>query len=210
VLTRPSKAILPSIFHQDPRYFVKGTGSVQSRAFHAMVFPFVCRGDNGHSMPNYSMMLGVYTSAELANKYYPPGWRTDMSAEYYSLDYLGTSVDNLIKEFVLPHLTTHKPKHVQRSMELILREDTPVSLVATQSLTAGNAVKGQSVVFALASDLKVDGVTVARAGNKAFGEVANTEKSTNDAKDAQLTLQLKYLQVGAEEVSLKVSKKHPA
>ena len=205
-----SKAVLPSIFHQDPRYFVKGTGSAQSRAFHAMVFPFVCRGDNGRSMPNYSMMLGVYASAELANKYYPPGWRPGMSAEYYSLDYLGTSVDNLIREFVTPHLTTHKPKHVLSSMELILREGTPVSLVATQSLTAGNAVKGQTVVFALASDLKANGVTVAKAGNKAFGEVANAEKSINDVKDGQLTIQLKYLQVGAEAVSLKVSKKRPS
>jgi hypothetical protein len=61
-------------------------------------------------------------------------------------------------------------------MELILREGTPVSLVATQSLTAENAVKGQSVVFALARDLKADGVTVAKAGNKAFGEVANAEE----------------------------------
>jgi hypothetical protein len=36
------------------------------------------------------------------------------------------------------------------------------------------------------------------------------EKSINDVKDGQLTIQLKYLQVGAEEVSLKVSKKRPA
>jgi hypothetical protein len=200
-------AILPSIFHQDPRYFVKGTGSFQSRAVHAMIFPFVCRGDNGHSMPNYSRMLGVYASAELSNTYYPSSWRPDMSAESYLLDYLGISVNNLIKEFVIPHLTTHVPKHVLPSMELILREGTPVSLVAMQSLTAGNAVKGQSVVFALASDLKADGVTVAKAGNKAFGEVANAEKSINDG---QLTIQLKYLQVKAEVVSLKVSKKRTA
>jgi hypothetical protein len=95
-------------------------------------------------------------------------------------------------------------------MELILREGTPVSLVATQSLTAGNAMKGQPVVFALARDLKADGVTVAKAGSKAFGEVTDAEKSINDVKDGQLTIQLKYLQVGAEEVSLKVSKKRPA
>ena len=36
------------------------------------------------------------------------------------------------------------------------------------------------------------------------------ETSINDVKDGQLTIQLKYLQVGAEEVSLKVSKKRPA
>lgn len=203
-----SRAILPSIFHQDPRYFVKGTGSVQSRMLHAMTFPIICRGDNGRSMPNYSMMLGTYASARLANIYYPTGWRPDTSAESYLLEYASISVSNLMTEFVLPHLTTHKPKHVLPSMELILREGTPVSLVATQSLTAGNAMKGQSVVFALANDLKVDGVTVAKAGNKAFGEVTDAEKSINNARDGQLTIQLKYLQVGAEEVSLELSKKN--
>jgi hypothetical protein len=175
-------AILPSIFHQDPRYFVKGTGSIQLRTLHAMTFPFICRGDNGHSMPNYSRMLGTFASVELENIYYPPGWRMDMSAKSlmssnsYLLAYLTTSLNDLITEFVTPHLTTHKPKYVLPSMELILREGTPVSLVATQSLTAENAVKGQSVVFALARDLKADGVTVAKAGNKAFGEVANAEE----------------------------------
>ena len=203
-------AILPSIFHQDPRYFIKGTGSVPSRAVHAMTFPFICRGDNGHSMPNYSRMLGLYASVELANTYYPPDWNMGISAKSYLLGYLETSVDNLITEFVLPHLTTHKPKQAQPSMKLILHEGTPVSLVATQSLTAGNAVKGQSVVFALASDLKADGVTVAKAGDKAFGEVTDAENMINDVKDGQLTIQLKYLQVGAEAVSLKASKKQPA
>ena len=29
-------AILPSLIHQDPRYFYKGSGSVRSRAFYAM------------------------------------------------------------------------------------------------------------------------------------------------------------------------------
>lgn len=105
-------AILPSIFHQDPRYFVKGTGSIQLRTLHAMTFPFICRGDDGHSMPNYSRMLGLYASVELANTYYPPDWNMGISAKSYLLGYLETSVDNLITEFVIPHLTTHKPKHV--------------------------------------------------------------------------------------------------
>jgi hypothetical protein len=107
-------AILPSIFHQDPRYFVKGSGSVQSRALHAMTFPFICRGDNGHSRPNYSRMLGTFASVELENTYYPPGWRMDMSANSYLLAYLTTSLNDLITEFVIPHLTTHKPKKGQR------------------------------------------------------------------------------------------------
>ena len=40
-------AILPSILHQDPRYFYQGTGTTKSRIGHALVNPFICRGDNG-------------------------------------------------------------------------------------------------------------------------------------------------------------------
>src|SRR5271165_6477833 len=42
-----SNAILPSLLHQDPRYFYQGTGTKKSRALHAMSAPFVCKGDNG-------------------------------------------------------------------------------------------------------------------------------------------------------------------
>jgi hypothetical protein len=47
-------AIVPSLLHQDPRYFYQGTGTNKSRALHALTSPFVCRGDNGQWQPNYS------------------------------------------------------------------------------------------------------------------------------------------------------------
>ncbi len=40
-------ALLPSLFHQDPRYFYKGTGTIRSRALYAIKSAFICRGDNG-------------------------------------------------------------------------------------------------------------------------------------------------------------------
>ncbi len=63
-------AILPSLLHQDPRYFYQGTGTTASRVRHAMFSPFVARGDNGKWMPNYSSMGGDLASAGLANLYY--------------------------------------------------------------------------------------------------------------------------------------------
>src|SRR6201997_2190472 len=53
-----SNAILPSLLHQDPRYFYQGTGTKKSRALHAMWAPVVCKGDNGKWQPNYSQMGG--------------------------------------------------------------------------------------------------------------------------------------------------------
>jgi hypothetical protein len=40
-------AILSSLLHQDPRSFYQGTGSTGSRLRHAMLSPFVARGDDG-------------------------------------------------------------------------------------------------------------------------------------------------------------------
>ncbi|HVI09490.1 MAG TPA: carboxypeptidase-like regulatory domain-containing protein [Candidatus Binatia bacterium] len=64
-------AILPSLLHQDPRYFYQGTGSNASRVRHAMLAPFVARGDNGKWQPNYSSLGGDLASSALANLYYP-------------------------------------------------------------------------------------------------------------------------------------------
>jgi hypothetical protein len=64
-------AILPSVLHQDPRYFYQGTGTTGSRIGHAMLSPFVAKGDNGKWQPNYSSLGGDLASAGLANLYYP-------------------------------------------------------------------------------------------------------------------------------------------
>lgn len=64
-------AILPSLLHQDPRYFFQGTGTTASRIRHAMFSPFVAKGDNGEWQPNYSSVGGDLASAALANLYYP-------------------------------------------------------------------------------------------------------------------------------------------
>lgn len=64
-------AILPSLLHQDPRYFYEGTGSTGSRIRHAMLSPLITRNDNGSFGPNYSTVGGVLASSAIANLYYP-------------------------------------------------------------------------------------------------------------------------------------------
>jgi Carboxypeptidase regulatory-like domain len=64
-------AILPSVLHQDPRYFYRGNGTKASRALHAILAPFVCPGDNGKLQPNYSQWGGLLISGAIANTYYP-------------------------------------------------------------------------------------------------------------------------------------------
>jgi len=64
-------AILPSLLHQDPRYFYQGTGTKSSRFRHAMLHPFICPGDNGKPQPNYSSLGGDLASSGISNLYYP-------------------------------------------------------------------------------------------------------------------------------------------
>jgi Carboxypeptidase regulatory-like domain len=64
-------AILPSLLHQDPRYFYQGTGTTGSRIRHAMFSPFVTRSDSGKSMPNYSSIGGDLAASGLSNLYFP-------------------------------------------------------------------------------------------------------------------------------------------
>jgi Carboxypeptidase regulatory-like domain len=64
-------AILPSLLHQDPRYFYQGTGTTASRIRHAVLSPFIARSDSGKWEPNYSSIGGDLASSGLSNLYFP-------------------------------------------------------------------------------------------------------------------------------------------
>ena len=99
-------AILPSVLHQDPRYFYQGTGTNASRIRHAMFSPFVARGDNGRWQPNYSSLGGDLASSALSNLYYP---RSDRGAGLVFANFaIGTAERigaSLAQEFVVGRFT---------------------------------------------------------------------------------------------------------
>jgi len=100
-------AILPSLLHQDPRYFYQGTGTNKSRALHALASPFVCRGDNGQRQPNYSTIGGDLASAAITNAYYPASNRG--LGLFFGNFVIGTgqrAASNLVQEFVLRRITS--------------------------------------------------------------------------------------------------------
>ena len=69
-------AVLPSIWHEDPRYFQKGTGSAGGRFLWAAGSTVWCRRDNGRWGPNYANVLGNFIGVSVARVYYPPSDRT--------------------------------------------------------------------------------------------------------------------------------------
>ncbi len=104
-------AILPSILHQDPRYFYQGTGTTKSRLLHALSNPFVTRGDDGHREINFSDIGGDLASGAIANAYYP---NKDRGANLVLSSALigagGRAANALFQEFVLRKFTSRHSK----------------------------------------------------------------------------------------------------
>jgi hypothetical protein len=99
-------AILPTLFHQDPRYFWRGTGSAWSRALYSVSTIAICKGDDGRWQPNYSFVLGNLASGALANLYYPEGhhsWGTTLKGGGIS-SLMGIS-GRLMQEFLMKRVS---------------------------------------------------------------------------------------------------------
>jgi hypothetical protein len=100
--------VLPSLLHQDPRYFYQGTGSGTSRALHAMSFAIICKGDNGRSQFNYSGVGGNLIAGALTELYYPPSNRGPGLVFSNTLINAGGRLANgLVQEFILRKYTSN-------------------------------------------------------------------------------------------------------
>jgi len=69
-------AILPSLLHQDPRYFRLGRGPVKRRILYALGTNVIAHHDGtGRWEPNYSNVLGNFASGGISNLYLPANER---------------------------------------------------------------------------------------------------------------------------------------
>ncbi|MFZ0633848.1 MAG: carboxypeptidase-like regulatory domain-containing protein [Acidobacteriaceae bacterium] len=95
-------ALLPSVLHQDPRYFYRGTGTTRSRVLYAIATPFLIYGDNGRRQFNFSGIGGDLASGGLANAYYPSQERGVSLVFKSALIGAGGRIANgLLQEFVI-------------------------------------------------------------------------------------------------------------
>jgi len=100
------EAILPSLLHQDPRYFYQGTGTKRSRVFHALSSPFICKGDSGKWEPNYSSVGGDLAAGAISNIYYPQSNRgAGIVFENALITTGGRIANGLLQEFILRRFT---------------------------------------------------------------------------------------------------------
>ena len=66
-----TEAVYPSILHQDPRYFRRGSGGGRSRFAYAISQVLWTHRDSGGTQFNYSEWLGNSTAVAISNAYYP-------------------------------------------------------------------------------------------------------------------------------------------
>jgi hypothetical protein len=99
-------AILPSLLHQDPRYFYQGTGSTGSRVRHALLSPFIAKGDNGRWQPNYSSLGGDLASSAISNLYFPKSNRgAGLVFSQFAIGTVERMGASVAQEFILGRLT---------------------------------------------------------------------------------------------------------
>jgi len=65
-----TEAVFPSLLHQDPRYFRRGTGTGWSRLGYAVGQIFWTKRDSGGMQFNYSEVIGNSAAVAISNAYY--------------------------------------------------------------------------------------------------------------------------------------------
>jgi hypothetical protein len=66
-----SDSLLPTLTHEDPRYYRQAEGSYGSRAWHATERMFIAQSDDGHHVFDVSDIFGRLLGSGLTMAYYP-------------------------------------------------------------------------------------------------------------------------------------------
>jgi hypothetical protein len=105
-----TEATMPTLFHQDPRYFRKGHGSVGGRILYAASRVVVGRGDSGNWQFNASEFIGNGAVAALGNLYYPDAKGFDATMQRMFTQIGTDAVSQVMKEFWpdVKHHFSHK------------------------------------------------------------------------------------------------------
>jgi hypothetical protein len=92
--------LLPSMSHQDPRYFVKSQGRPRTRILYATSRVVITRTDGGRQTINISELLGGLMAEGLANSYLPDEERTSgKTFKRFGIRVGWSALGNVVKEY---------------------------------------------------------------------------------------------------------------
>jgi hypothetical protein len=116
--TMVGSAIFPTLLHQDPRYFYRGTGTTRSRLLYAVSNAVICKGDNKRWQPNYSGILGSFASGGVSYLYYPAADRSlSLVMQNSAVRIAEGSLAGIVQEFVLRRFTSARGAKKQNSTQ---------------------------------------------------------------------------------------------
>jgi hypothetical protein len=93
--------VLPSVLHDDPRYFRRGRGSVGSRIWYAASRTVITRKDSGGSTFNVPQTLGQLIQQGISTSYYPARDRTVSGVfTQWGINLTYNSGYNMLREFM--------------------------------------------------------------------------------------------------------------
>lgn len=94
-----TEGIYPTLLHQDPRYFRRGTGSGKARLGYAMAQIFWTHKDSGGTQFNFSEVIGNSTAVAISNAYYPDNRTASDSIARLGIQLSVDMAANVLKEF---------------------------------------------------------------------------------------------------------------
>lgn len=94
-----TEALVPSLLHEDPRFFRSGVGPVWKRAYKAARQVLVTRKEDGHASFNFSEVLGNSAVVAATSLYYPDARRLGPAAARVGLAIGNDVISNLMTEF---------------------------------------------------------------------------------------------------------------
>ncbi len=94
-----TEAVFPSLLHQDPRYFRKGSGSALSRLGSAVGQIFWTHTDSGGRTFNFSEIGGNAAAVAISQAYYPDNRSASNAGSKLALQVGVDMASNVVKEF---------------------------------------------------------------------------------------------------------------
>ena len=94
-----TEAIYPTLLHQDPRYFRRGTGTGWARLGYAVGQIFRTHKDSGGTQFNYSEWIGNSTAVAISNAYYPDNRTASEAVGKLGIQIGVDTASNILKEF---------------------------------------------------------------------------------------------------------------
>jgi hypothetical protein len=94
-----TEGIVPSLLHEDPRYFRVGQGTKGSRVKGALKQILITRTDSGHKTFNFSEWGGNAAAVAVSNLWYPDTRTVSDNVEKLGIQLATDAFSNVLKEF---------------------------------------------------------------------------------------------------------------